>query len=132
MDNHQGDRPFSFQTIKKSTCCVFFCLSVTGRILSSTLRIFKAILGIFKRKVPTKVPTARNGKTSPPLPDEPFFREEKIGKLAKLDNVYMENPNLLHALSTGRVDTGTARESFAVGRSQPVGIPQGRIQKSTR
>ena len=44
-----------------------------------------------------------------------YSDKKKIGKLAKPDKVYMENPNLLHALSPGKVDIGTARESFAVG-----------------
>ncbi|MBP3256772.1 MAG: AAA family ATPase [Bacteroidales bacterium] len=44
-----------------------------------------------------------------------YSDKKKIGKLAKPDKVFMENPNLLHALSPGKVDIGTARESFAVG-----------------
>lgn len=43
-----------------------------------------------------------------------FSDKKKVGKLAKPDKVYMENPNLLYALSPGKVDIGTARESFAV------------------
>lgn len=43
-----------------------------------------------------------------------YSDKKKIGKLAKPDKVYMENPNLLHALSPGKVEIGTARESFAV------------------
>ncbi len=44
-----------------------------------------------------------------------YSDKKKIGKLAKPDKVYMDNPNLMHALSPGKVDIGTARESFAVG-----------------
>lgn len=43
-----------------------------------------------------------------------YSDKKKVGKLAKPDKVYMENPNLLYALSPGKVDIGTARESFAV------------------
>lgn len=43
-----------------------------------------------------------------------YSDKKKIGKLAKPDKVYMENPNLLYAISPGKVDIGTARESFAV------------------
>lgn len=44
-----------------------------------------------------------------------YSDKKKIGKLAKPDKVFMENPNLLHALAPGKVDIGTARECFAVG-----------------
>jgi predicted AAA+ superfamily ATPase len=44
-----------------------------------------------------------------------YSDKKKIGKLAKPDKVFMENPNLLHALTPGKVDIGTARECFAVG-----------------
>ena len=37
-----------------------------------------------------------------------------MGKLTKPDKIYMENPNLLYALSPTKVDIGTSRESFAV------------------
>lgn len=43
-----------------------------------------------------------------------YSDKKKIGKLAKPDKVYMENPNLLYALSPGKVDIGTARECFAI------------------
>ena len=43
-----------------------------------------------------------------------YSEKKKIGKLAKPDKVYLENPNLLHALAPGKVDIGTARECFAI------------------
>ena len=43
-----------------------------------------------------------------------YSDKKKISKLAKPDKVYLENPNLLYALAPGKVDIGTARESFAV------------------
>ena len=43
-----------------------------------------------------------------------YSDKKKIGKLAKPDKVYLENPNLLHALTPGKVDIGTARECFAI------------------
>lgn len=44
-----------------------------------------------------------------------YSGKKKIGKLAKPDKVFMENPNLLYSLAPGKVDIGTARECFAVG-----------------
>lgn len=43
-----------------------------------------------------------------------YSDKKKMGKLSKPDKVYMENPNLLHALAPGRVTIGTARECFAI------------------
>ena len=43
-----------------------------------------------------------------------YSDKKKMGKLSKPDKVYLENPNLLYALAPGKVDIGTARESFAV------------------
>ena len=43
-----------------------------------------------------------------------YSDKKKMGKLSKPDKVYMENPNLLHALAPGKVDVGTARECFAI------------------
>lgn len=43
-----------------------------------------------------------------------YSDKKKMGKLSKPDKVYLENPNILYALSPGRVDIGTARETFAV------------------
>lgn len=58
-----------------------------------------------------------------------YSDKKKIGKLAKPDKVYMENPNLLHALSPGKVDIGTARESFAVGSlTESHDVEYGKVQ----
>lgn len=43
-----------------------------------------------------------------------YSDKKKIGKLTKPDKVYMENSNLLYAVSPSRVDIGTARETFAI------------------
>ena len=37
-------------------------------------------------------------------------------KLQKPDKIYLENPNLLHALSTIRVNEGTERETFFINQ----------------
>lgn len=37
-----------------------------------------------------------------------------IGKLTRPDKVYLENTNLLYALSPSSVEIGTARETFAI------------------
>lgn len=43
-----------------------------------------------------------------------YSDKKKMGKLAKPDKVYMENPNILYALAPDKADIGTVRESFAV------------------
>ncbi len=44
-----------------------------------------------------------------------YSDKKKIGKLTKPDKVYLENPNILYALSPTSVTIGTLRETFAVG-----------------
>ena len=44
-----------------------------------------------------------------------YSDKKKIGKLSKPDKVYLENPNLIYALAPNKVETGTLRETFAVG-----------------
>lgn len=39
---------------------------------------------------------------------------KSIGKLTRPDKVYLENPNLLYALSPSNIEIGTARETFAI------------------
>ena len=39
-----------------------------------------------------------------------------VKKMQKPDKIYIENPNLLYALSTGPVKIGTVRECFAVNQ----------------
>lgn len=41
---------------------------------------------------------------------------QSVKKMQKPDKIYMENPNLLYALSSGVVDIGTARETFLVNQ----------------
>lgn len=43
-----------------------------------------------------------------------YSDKKSIGKLTKPDKVYLENSNLLYALSPSKVEIGTARETFAV------------------
>ena len=58
-----------------------------------------------------------------------YSDKKKIGKLAKPDKVYLENPNLLHALAPGKVDIGTARECFAVNSlSESHNVEYGKAQ----
>ena len=39
-----------------------------------------------------------------------------VGKLTRPDKIYLENPNLLYALSSNEVNIGTARETFVVNQ----------------
>lgn len=58
-----------------------------------------------------------------------YSDKKKIGKLTKPDKVYMENPNILHALNPGKVDIGTARECFAVNNlSESHDVEYGKTQ----
>lgn len=41
---------------------------------------------------------------------------QSVKKMQKPDKIYVENSNLLYALSSGSVDIGTAREAFAVNQ----------------
>jgi hypothetical protein len=41
---------------------------------------------------------------------------QSVKKMQKPDKIYMENPNLLYALSSNVVDIGTAREAFLVNQ----------------
>lgn len=43
-----------------------------------------------------------------------YSDKKSIGKLTKPDKVYLENTNLLYALSPSSVEIGTARETFAI------------------
>ena len=44
-----------------------------------------------------------------------YSDKKKIDKLTKPDKVYLENTNILYALAPAKVETGTLRETFAVG-----------------
>ena len=58
-----------------------------------------------------------------------YSDKKKMGKLAKPDKVYMENPNILYALAPDKVDIGTVRESFAVNSlSKSHLVEYGKIQ----
>ncbi|MCH5173929.1 MAG: ATP-binding protein [Bacteroidales bacterium] len=43
-----------------------------------------------------------------------YSDKKKIGKLTKPDKVYLENPNILFALTPTKAEVGTLRETFAV------------------
>ena len=43
-----------------------------------------------------------------------YSDKKSIGKLTKPDKIYLENSNLLYALSPSKVEIGTIRETFAV------------------
>ena len=43
-----------------------------------------------------------------------YSDKKSVGKLTKPDKVYLENSNLLYALSPSSVEIGTARETFAI------------------
>ena len=43
-----------------------------------------------------------------------YSQAKSIGKLTRPDKAYLENPNLLYALSPSKVDIGTARETFSI------------------
>lgn len=58
-----------------------------------------------------------------------YSDKKKMGKLAKPDKVYMENPNILYALAPDKADIGTVRESFAVNSlSESHLVENGKIQ----
>lgn len=58
-----------------------------------------------------------------------YSDKKKMGKLAKPDKVYMENPNILYALAPDKADIGTVRESFAVNSlSESHLVEYGKIQ----
>lgn len=43
-----------------------------------------------------------------------YSEKKSIGKLTKPDKAYLENSNLLYALSPSKVEIGTVRETFAI------------------
>ena len=43
-----------------------------------------------------------------------YSDKKKIGKLSKPDKVYLENPNILYALTPTKAEIGTLREIFAI------------------
>ena len=43
-----------------------------------------------------------------------YSDKKKIGKLSKPDKVYLENPNILYALTPTKAEIGTLRETFAI------------------
>ena len=45
-----------------------------------------------------------------------FAESKTIKKLQKPDKIYIENPNMLYALSSGTVEIGTARETFCINQ----------------
>ena len=43
-----------------------------------------------------------------------YSDKKKVGKLSKPDKVYLENPNILYALTPTKAEIGTLRETFAI------------------
>ena len=43
-----------------------------------------------------------------------YSDKKKIGKLTRPDKVYLENPNILYALTPTKIEIGTLRETFAI------------------
>ena len=43
-----------------------------------------------------------------------YSDKKKIGKLSKPDKIYLENPNILYALTPTKAEIGTLRETFAI------------------
>lgn len=58
-----------------------------------------------------------------------YSDKKKIGKLTKPDKVYLENPNIIHALAPTKVDVGTLRDTFAIGSlSESHNVEYGKTQ----
>ncbi len=58
-----------------------------------------------------------------------YSDKKKIGKLTKPDKVYLENPNIIHALAPTKVDIGTLRETFAISSlSESHNVEYGKTQ----
>ncbi len=45
-----------------------------------------------------------------------YADEGSLKKIQKPEKIYLENPNLMYALSLNQVNTGTLRETFLVGQ----------------
>lgn len=58
-----------------------------------------------------------------------YSDKKKIGKLSKPDKVYLENPNILYALTPAKAEIGTLRETFAISSlSESHSVEYGKAQ----
>lgn len=58
-----------------------------------------------------------------------YSDKKKIGKLSKPDKVYLENPNILYALTPTKAEIGTLRETFAISSlSESHSVEYGKAQ----
>ncbi len=96
------------------------------------VRKIKSLLGILSSTVPFTVDTVKLASMAEMsrttlLQYLNYLREARliqllysdatnVKKLQKPDKIYLENPNLLHALSTIRVNEGTERETFFINQ----------------
>lgn len=96
------------------------------------LRKIKALVSIIASEVPYEVDASKLARAIGAgrdtvieymnhLADAEIFNllysdSKSVGKLTRPDKIYLENPNLLYALSSGGVKTGTARETFVVSQ----------------
>ncbi len=95
-------------------------------------RKIKALVSIIASEVPYEVDSSKLAKSigvardtvieyMNHLGDAKVFNllysdAKNVGKLTRPDKVYLENPNLLYALSSSEVQIGTARETFVIGQ----------------
>ena len=107
-------------------------LPLLRRVDVANLRKIKSLVGIIASGVPYELDASKLAKAVGTgrdtvveylrhLSDARIFNllysgAKSIGKLTRPDKVYLENSNLLYALSSEEVEIGTARETFAVSQ----------------
>ena len=107
-------------------------LPLLRRVDVANLRKIKSLVGIIASGVPYELDASKLAKAVGTgrdtvveylrhLSDARIFNllysgARSIGKLTRPDKVYLENSNLLYALSSETVEIGTARETFAVSQ----------------
>lgn len=105
-------------------------LPLVCKVDVSNIRKIKALVQIISRTVPFEVDAKKlagaiecsrdtvveylNDLDRADIFNLLYSEKKSIGKLTKPDKIYLENPNLLYALSPAEVEVGTARETFAV------------------
>ncbi len=98
----------------------------------ANVRKIKALVSIIASEVPYEIDSSKLAKSigvardtvieyMNHLGDAQVFNllysdAKNIGKLTRPDKVFLENPNLLYALSSTEVQIGTARETFVIGQ----------------
>ncbi len=107
-------------------------LTLVCKVDVSNIRKIKALVQIISRSVPFEVDAKKlagaivcsrdtvieylNNLAKADIFKLLYSEKKSIGKLTKPDKIYLENPNLLYALSPAEVAIGTARETFAVNQ----------------